>query len=160
MSVLMDSAGVVALLVGFTQLYQLPDKEHHHDHSIDKILLRVGVFFAYIYYIFTGTLGIFPHPHSPRKRIAPLHIIDSILGIVFGTLQILFIELLIAKTVPPRRGGGKQEMPGRQVRFRTLSPSGGCFPHPDELQCVGDVHFWAPEAVVYRPRAWLLLQHP
>ena len=116
MSVLMDSLGVVALLLGFTQLYQLPDKEHHHDHSIDKILLRVGVFFVYMYYIFTGTLGVFPHPHNPRKRIAPLHIIDSILGIVFGTLQILFIELLIAKTVPPRRGGGKQEMPGRQVR--------------------------------------------
>ena len=106
----MDISGIIALIYGFIQISKLPEREHHHDHTIDKCLLRFALFFGFIFLIFTGAIGVFPKECSGGGHNA-LHILNSAIGIIFGALQVLFIEALMDKTVSKRQ----KILHGRQV---------------------------------------------
>ena len=109
---IMDMSGIIALIYGFIQISKLPEREHHHDHTIDKCLLRFALFFGFIFLIFTGAIGVFPKEYSGGGPNA-LHILNSAIGIIFGALQVLFIEALMDKTVSKRQ----KILHGRQVTW-------------------------------------------
>ena len=109
---ILDISGIIALIYGFVQISKLPEREHHHDHTIDKCLLRFALFFGFIFLVFTGAIGVFPKECSGGGPNA-LHILNSAIGIIFGVLQVLFIEALMDKTVSKRQ----EILHGRQVTW-------------------------------------------
>ena len=108
----MDFSGIIGLVYGFIQNSKLPERKHHHDHTIDKCLLRFALFFGFIFLVFTGAIGVFPTQCSGGGSNA-LHILNSAIGIIFGILQVLFIEALMDKTVSKRQ----KILHGRQVTW-------------------------------------------
>ena len=109
---ILDISGIIALIYGFVQISKLPEREHHHDHTIDKCLLRFALFFGFIFLVFTGAIGVFPKECSGGGPNA-LHILNAAIGIIFGVLQVLFIEALMDQTVSKRQ----EILHGRQVTW-------------------------------------------
>ena len=106
-----DITGIIALVYGFVQISKLPERHHHHDHTIDKSLLRFALFAGFVFLVFTGAIGVFPKPFNSSGGSNALHILNSAIGIAFGSLQVLFIEALMDKTV----AANQKVLHGRQV---------------------------------------------
>ena len=102
-------SGIIALIIGFTKIYGLPEKREPQNHTLDVCLLRFGLFFNYVFAAFTGAISIFPNPNCDSED-KYLHLVAAIASIVYCTVNVVFIEMLLHKTV----GKGK-ELHGRQV---------------------------------------------
>ena len=171
----MDVSGIAAIVYGFSQISKLPEAHHHHDHTIDKCLLRFALFCSFIFRIFTGATGVFPKPekdaHSSIQELFPipdtqlldgdggsnaLHVLNTVIGIASGIMQVLFIEALMDKTVEK----GQKILHGRQVDWHFLEIlkylSGCHLPYPAEPWHLGGVHLWTAEGPVHRPGGALL----
>ena len=105
---LLDVSGLIAAAIGLWRIYKLPEKRHAHSHTLDIILLRFGIFFTFLFYIFTSALDVFPNPDVPSHGE---HLINGIIAISYCTLHVLFIEVLLHKTVEDEN----KDHPGRQV---------------------------------------------
>ena len=96
-SCIVDGIGIAAILLGFYQTYNLPEKLLSATRSVDIYLLRMGLFFCFVFAGFLTSEG---------------SVINTIVGLksmVFVILQTLFIEMLIKKT------DNNGRLPGRQV---------------------------------------------
>ena len=151
----MDVSGIAAIVYGFSQISKLPEAHHHHDHTIDKCLLRFALFCSFIFRIFTGATGVFPKETSDGGSNA-LHVLNTVIGITSGIMQVLFIEALMDKTVEK----GQKILHGRQVDWHFLEIikylSGCHLPYPAEPWHLGGVHLWTAEGPVHRPGGALL----
>ena len=90
--------GIGALLHGLLSTQHLVDKHDPEGALMDRFLLKLSAFFVIVYTCFAITIGIFPSAGVQDVQ-AWLHIADGILNLVEAVLQVLFIELLLTKTI-------------------------------------------------------------
>ena len=107
----MDLAGFLAICIGLFQIQRLPWKRDTHSHTLDTSLLRFGLFFNFVFAAFSGALSIFPDPQW--QNFSSVHLVAALASILYCTFNVLFIELLLHKTVDQER---VQHMHGRQVK--------------------------------------------
>ena len=101
MSCVVDGIAIVAVLFGFYQTYNLPKKVPSATRSLDIYLLRIGLFFCFIFAGFLTSEG------------SAINVVLGLKSFVFVILQTLFIEMLINKTINKQFLNGR--LPGRQV---------------------------------------------
>ena len=92
----MDLAGVIAICVGIFRIRKLLWNHSSHSHTLDICLLRFGLFFNFIFSTFSGAISIFP---SPISESSYLPLMAAMASILYCTLNVLFIELLLHKTI-------------------------------------------------------------
>ena len=153
---ILDIAGVIAICLGLFKIRKLSWNHGSHSHTLDLCLLRFGLFFNYVFAAFTGAISIFPNPNCDSED-KYLHLVAAIASIVYCTINVVFIEMLLHKTV----GKGK-ELHGRQVMsylFLLLSNfyTPGCdLPDLAQLHGVVCVHVWSSEPNDNCPRVAIL----
>ena len=116
----LDLSGIIAIIIGFTKIYGLPERQSNHkNHTLDVCLLRFGLFFNFLFFLFTSALTIFPRLHCTGSGELPesmaansLHLLNGVLSVLYCSLNVLFIELLLHKTIDE----GDTKKPGRQVQ--------------------------------------------
>ena len=116
---ILDLSGIIAIIIGFVKIYGLPEKQSKQNHTLDVCLLRFGLFFNFLFFLFTSALTIFPRLHCTGGGNGPetaaannLHLLNGVLSVVYCSLNVLFIELLLHKTIDE----GDTKKPGRQVK--------------------------------------------
>ena len=150
---ILDLSGIIAIIIGFVKIYGLPEKQSKQNHTLDVCLLRFGLFFNFLFFLFTSALTIFPRLHCTGGGNGPetgaansLHLLNGLLSVLYCSLNVLFIELLLHKTIDE----GDTKKPGRQVksfqRWKPISLSGGHLPHPAQPHCVGSLHLWVAKS--------------
>ena len=97
----MDGIAIAAVLLGFYQTYNLPKKPPHAARSVDIFLLRIGLFFCFVFAGFLASEG------------SAINVVLGLKSLVFVILQTLFIEMLINKRINKQLLNG--HLPGRQV---------------------------------------------
>merc|ERR1711962_784442 len=114
----LDLTGIIAIIIGFTKIYGLPEKTEKQNHTLDVCLLRFGLFFNFLFFLFTSALTVAPNlrctgDNGQEETLAAnsLHLLNGIVSIVYCVLNVLFIELLLHKTIEE----GDTQKPGRQV---------------------------------------------
>ena len=114
----LDVSGIIAIIIGFTKIYGLPEKTEKQNHTLDVCLLRFGLFFNFLFFLFTSALTVAPNlrctgDNGQEETLAAnsLHLLNGIVSIVYCVLNVLFIELLLHKTIEE----GDTQKPGRQV---------------------------------------------
>ena len=107
----MDLAGVIAICVGLFKIRNLSWNHSSHSHTLDICLLRFGLFFNFVFAAFSGALSIFPDPQW--ENFSSVHLVAALASILYCSFNVLFIELLLHKTVDQER---VQHMHGRQVK--------------------------------------------
>ena len=153
---ILDLAGVLAICIGLFKIRRLPWKHDSPSRTLDTSLLRFGLLFNYVFAAFTGAISIFP---SPESKGSYLHLFYAMASTVYCTSNVLFIELLLQKTVNRER-----VKHGRQVPFKTsrkpnafhLVIAGCHLFDPAQPGCVGSVHLWPPEPNDNNPRVEIL----
>ena len=113
----MDLAGVIAICVGLFKIRKLSWNHSSHSHTLDICLLRFGLFFNFIFSTFSGAISIFP---SPETESSYLPLVAAMASILYCSFNVLFIELLLHKTV-----GQEKVKHGRQVQSNYLFS--GCY---------------------------------
>jgi len=115
---ILDLSGIIAIIIGFVKIYGLPEKQSKQNHTLDVCLLRFGLFFNFLFFLFTSALTIFPRLHCTGGGNGPetgaansLHLLNGLLSVLYCSLNVLFIELLLHKTIDE----GDTKKPGRQV---------------------------------------------
>ena len=114
----LDVSGIIAIIIGFTKIYGLPEKTEKQNHTLDVCLLRFGLFFNFLFFLFTSALTVAPNlrctgDNGQEETLAAnsLHLLNGIVSIAYCVLNVLFIELLLHKTIEE----GDTQKPGRQV---------------------------------------------
>ena len=158
---ILDIAGVIAICFGLYKIRKLPWNHGSHSHTLDICLLRFGLFFNFVFAMFTGAIWFFP---SAECKNSGLDLFFAFSSVLYCSSNVLFIELLLHKTVD------KAEVQhGRQVQITALKPKchilfgfakvnfSGCDLFDSaEPCCLGSVHLWPPEPNHYDRRAEIL----
>jgi len=139
-STVTNCCGTAAVLVGLRTSRLLVEKVNHEPALMDRFLLKLGVFFVIVFTCFTITVGVFPGTsddsisdlkrmekdlpkevntdHKGEERVAEvedipgeLHIIAGVLNLLQVVLQVVFIEVLLTKTIRK----GETHHPGRHI---------------------------------------------
>ena len=111
---ILDLAGFLAICIGLFQIQGLPWKRDTHNHTLDTSLLRFGLFFNFVFAAFTGAISIFPNPESENSY---LHLSNALASVLYCTFNVLFIELLLQKTIK-----NETVKHGRQVIQKIMKP--------------------------------------
>ena len=90
--------GIGALLYGLICIQRLVEKSDPEPALMDLFLLKLSAMFVIVYTCFTITVGIFP-TEQVEDIPGGLHIVDGIFNLVETVLQVVFIELLLTKTI-------------------------------------------------------------
>ena len=106
---ILDIAGVIAICFGLYEIRKLPWNHGSHSHTLDICLLRFGLFFNFVFAMFTGAISFFPSSECKR---AWLHFFYAFFSVLYCSFNVLFIELLLHKTVDKAR-----VQHGRQVQI-------------------------------------------
>ena len=97
---ILDLAGVIAICFGLFKIRKLSWNQNSHSHTLDICLLRFGLFFNFIFAAFSAAISIFPSFHLSFSH---LHMFHALASILYCSLNVLFIELLLQKTVDNER---------------------------------------------------------
>jgi len=97
---ILDLAGVVAICFGLFKIRKLSWNHNSHSHTLDIVLLRFGLFFNYIFAVFSCAISIFPSPTCENNW---LHLVYALASVLYCSFNVLFIELLLHKTVDKER---------------------------------------------------------
>ena len=109
---ILDFAGVIAICFGLFKIRKLTWNHDSHSHTLDICLLRFGLFFNYVFATFSGAISIFPSFESENSY---LHLVYAMASVLYCSLNVLFIELLLHKTVDKEK-----VQHGRQVQKNSL----------------------------------------
>ena len=90
--------GIGAVIYGLICIQRLVEKSEPEPGLMDRFLLKLSAMFVIVYTCFTITVGIFP-TEDVEDIPGGLHIVDGILNLVETVLQVVFIELLLTKTI-------------------------------------------------------------
>ena len=90
--------GIGAVIYGLICIQRLVEKSEPEPALMDRFLLKLSAMFVIVYTCFTITVGIFP-TEDVEDIPGGLHIVDGILNLVETVLQVVFIELLLTKTI-------------------------------------------------------------
>ena len=105
---IMDIAGVIAICFGLFKIRKLSWNHTSHSHTLDICLLRFGLFFAFVFAIFSCAISIFPCSKCENYW---LHLVSALASVFYCSFNVLFIELLLHKKVDKAR-----VQHGRQVQ--------------------------------------------
>ena len=105
---ILDLAGVIAICFGLFKIRKLTWNHKSHSHTLDICLLRFGLFFNYVFATFSGAISIFPSCDYENNF---LHLVYAIASVLYCSFNVLFIELLLQKTVDKEK-----VQHGRQVQ--------------------------------------------
>jgi hypothetical protein len=97
---ILDLAGVIAICFGLFKIRKLSWNHTSHSHTLDICLLRFGLFFNYVFATFTCAISIFP---SSKCENSWLHMVYALASVLYCSFNVLFIELLLHKTVDKER---------------------------------------------------------
>jgi len=97
---ILDLAGVIAICFGLFKIMKLSWNHSSHCHTLDICLLRFGLFFNYVFAAFSCAISIFPSDHCENSW---LHLFYALASVLYCTFNVLFIELLLHKTVDKER---------------------------------------------------------
>ena len=90
--------GIGAVIYGLICIQRLVKKSDPEPALMDRFLLKLSAMFVIVYTCFTITVGIFP-TDDVEDIPGGLHIVDGIFNLVETVLQVVFIELLLTKTI-------------------------------------------------------------
>ena len=90
--------GIGAVIYGLICIQRLVEKSDPEPALMDRFLLKLSAMLVIVYTCFTITVGIFP-TDDVEDIPGELHIVDGILNLVETVLQVVFIELLLTKTI-------------------------------------------------------------
>ena len=90
--------GIGAVIYGLICIQRLVEKSDAEPALMDRFLLKLSAMLVIVYTCFTITVGIFP-TDDVEDIPGELHIVDGILNLVETVLQVVFIELLLTKTI-------------------------------------------------------------
>jgi len=105
------SCGMLAALTGICQVHGLQNTAEAVHASVDRVLLYFGLFFVFAHTSFIIPVGLLVPPSDVTRIPGALHVITGIMNILQASLQVVFISLLLTKTIFP----GESRHPGRQV---------------------------------------------
>ena len=105
---ILDLAGVIAICFGLFKIRKLSWNHKSHSHTLDICLLRFGLFFNYVFATFSGAISIFPSCECENNS---LHLVSAMASVLYCSFNVLFIELLLHKTVDKEK-----VQHGRQVK--------------------------------------------
>ena len=105
---ILDLAGVIAICFGLFKIRKLTWNHKSHSHTLDICLLRFGLFFNYVFAAFSGAISIFPSSDYENNF---LHLVYAMASVLYCSFNVLFIELLLQKTVDKEK-----VQHGRQVQ--------------------------------------------
>ena len=97
---ILDLAGVTAICFGLFKIMKLSWNHSSHCHTLDICLLRFGLFFNYVFAAFSCAISIFPSSHCENSW---LHLFYALASVLYCSFNVLFIELLLHKTVDKER---------------------------------------------------------
>ena len=99
---------MVAICFGLFKISKLSWNQNSHSHTLDICLLRFGLFFNFVFATFSAAISIFPSSESENSY---LHLVHALASVLYCSCNVLFIELLVHKTVDKER-----VQHGRQVQ--------------------------------------------
>ena len=100
---------MVAICFGLFKIRKLSWNHDSHSHTLDIVLLRFGLFFNYVFAVFCCAISIFPSSTCENNW---LHLVSALASVLYCSFNVLFIELLLHKTVDKER-----VQHGRQVQL-------------------------------------------
>merc|ERR1719209_2684251 len=89
--------GTGAVVTGLIGLRSLVERREQEEATMDRFLLKVSAFFVMVYTSFTVAVGL--HSTGHQVIAGELHVITGLLNILQTFLQVVFIELLLSKTI-------------------------------------------------------------
>ena len=88
--------GFITAVVAFFKIRTMVERKNPLENTLDLFLLDFGVFFIYVYSVFTITVGVFNTSHSIPGIVLST---NGVIEIIAVTFQTIFIHQLLMKTI-------------------------------------------------------------